>query len=389
MSSLFIRLPIATAFLLSYSACATNWVDNISTSGFIAAGALSITSNEKNKAGKSSAIVEGGLHLSATLPENFEVNGQVLYREVGYLSNYPDFNEFSLDYLAVDWRYSGSESSEQVVTIGRFKSNGGIYSNTRDIPFTRPSILLAQPIYTEESGSIYSHIDGIRLSSTFFTKSGDYSLELGYGNNDLNDNFISSLLQGDNSDSISADGMYFIDLRYRNNNWLFVSTYHNVEIEFAGAISGDSFGVPNFNFDINMKVQLENVLLGVQYLTKDFEVTAELVKQKAVTPTIELLSTYSSKDLAYKAIGYYLQARYFITPAVSVMTRYENLDLDLSDMPEIVSSLTENALSDSENYGLSITWLINESWQIAADYHIRKKMGVESDFSLIEVSWRF
>ncbi|WP_085296884.1 hypothetical protein [Cognaticolwellia mytili] len=389
MSSLFIRLLIASAFLLSFGANTTDWVDNISTSGFIAAGALNISSNEDDKATKSSSIVEGGLHLSAILPKNIEMNGQVLYRDVGDLSNYSNFKAFSLDYLTFDWRYSGSENSEQVVSIGRFKSNGGIYSNTRDIPFTRPSILLAQPIYTEESRSINSHIDGIRFNSTIFTSQGDYSVEVGFGDNELSDNFISSLLQGDNSDSISADGMYFLDLRYRNSNWLIVSTYHNVEIEFAGAIAGDSFGVPNFNFDINMKVQLENLLLGVQYLTKDFEITAELIKQKATTPMIDIFSSYSSKDLAYKAFGYYLQARYFITPTVSMMARYENLDLDLKDMPEIVNSLTGNALSDSENYGLSLIWLIDENWQIAADYHIRKNMHVDTKYSLIEVSWRF
>jgi hypothetical protein len=385
MSSLYIKLLIAAAFILSSNTYARDWTDNISTSGFLAAGMLNIDS-EKNT---TDVIIEGGLHLNATLPRNFELNGQVLYREFGDLSDYSNFDEFSLDYLTIDWRYNGTENSEQGISLGRFKSNGGIYSNTRDIPFTRPSILLAQSVYTEEFRSIYSHIDGVRLNSTFFTDAGDYAIEVGYGDNELDDHFVSSFLRGNYSNSINADGLYFVDLRYRNNHWLIVTTYHDVDANFSGMIPGDNFGFPGFSFDIEAEVDLENFLFGIQYFTKDYELTAELVKQEASTPQVQGFSQASSEDLTYKTKGYYFQAKYFITQAVSIMARYEDLSLDITYSPQLAAVVKQDALNDSNNYGVSITWSINETWQVSADYHINKSAGEDTNFSLFEISWRF
>lgn len=390
MSSPYIKWSLITTLLaLSPLSLAEKWSENISTSGFIAAGALHISPGDSEAKSTFDSIVEGGLNVSVTLPKNFEVNSQVLYREFGSLSDYSEMEEFNLDYLTLDWRFSLNDSSEQDISVGRIKSNGGIYSNTRDIPFTRPSILLAQSVYSENFRSIYSHIDGIGFSSTLFTDSGNYTIEMGYGRNDLDDNYVSSFLLTSYSNSISSDSLYFIDLRYRNNNWMLVSTYHNVDAKFSGSISGDRFGFTNVSFNIKEDVDLENILFGVQYLNRDFEFTAEWIRQKATTPPIKIFNQFSSGNLTYKLDGYYLQGRYFISPEFFVMARYEHLDPKVTFTPIMADIINPNALVNSENIGMSFTWLINENWQIAADYHISKSMGQNTHFSLMEISWRF
>lgn len=390
MSSPYIKWPLTTILLaLSSFSFAEKWSENISTSGFIATGALHISPGDPEEKSTFDSIVEGGLNMSATLPKNVEINAQLLYREFGSLSDYSEMDVFNLDYLTLDWRFSINDGSEQGISIGRIKSNGGIYSNTRDIPFTRPSILLAQSVYTENFRSIYSHIDGIGFNSTLFTDHGNYSIEMGYGRNDLDDNYVSSFLLTDYANSISSDALYFIDLRYRNNNWMLVGSYHNVDAKFSGSISGDRFGFANINFDIAEDVDLENILLGVQYSNRDFEFTAEWVRQEATTPPITIFNQFSSGNLTYKLDGYYLQGRYFISPDIFVMARYEHLDPKVTFTPIMAEIINPNALVNSENIGMSFTWLINENWQIAADYHISKSMGLSTRFSLMEVSWRF
>lgn len=389
MSSQYIKFIAAISVLFSSYIHADTLTENISVSGFIAAGFVHIDSNEPDEKTRSSAITEGGLNVSATLPRNIEINGQVLYRDVGELSDYSNFKTVNLDYLTLDWHHSSYSNSEQLVSLGRFKSNGGIYSNTRDIPFTRPSIILSSVIYTEESRSISSHIDGIRLGTTHFTETGDYSIEVGYGENKLDDNFISEILQGDNSDKINGENIYFIDMRYQNNNWLLVSTYHNVDIAFAASLSGDSFGFPNFNFDVETKVALKNLLLGAQYLTQNYEITAEFIKQKAETPSIPMLMAFAPNNLTYKSTGYYLQGRYFLSSDISVMVRYEHLDVDFADMPDIPDVSNTSTFVGQESYGASLTWSISENWQATVDYHLNKSGDIDKKTSLFEISWRF
>ena len=52
-----------------------------------------------------------------------------------------------LDFAVADYRLFSQDTNQFGIRVGRLKNPFGFYNDTRDVPFTRPSILLPQSIY--------------------------------------------------------------------------------------------------------------------------------------------------------------------------------------------------------------------------------------------------
>ncbi|WP_394389179.1 hypothetical protein [Shewanella woodyi] len=63
------------------------------------------------------------------------------------------------DYLFAEYTY---HFGDETVGLrgGLFKNEAGFYSSTRDVPFTRPSIMLPQSIYSDYFRDAQLHIEG-------------------------------------------------------------------------------------------------------------------------------------------------------------------------------------------------------------------------------------
>ncbi|MFD2989988.1 hypothetical protein [Sphingopyxis terrae] len=69
----------------------------------------------------------------------------------------------TLDYGVVDYQMLASPARTLGVQVGRFKNPFGLYNQTRDVAFTRPSILLPQSIYFDRTRALGLAADGISL----------------------------------------------------------------------------------------------------------------------------------------------------------------------------------------------------------------------------------
>lgn len=388
MSLLFTKSGLTLALLCPCISFADSVLDTIDVNGFVGiGGSYSINSDDRYQ-----NLVESGAQLRAGLPGNLSLNSQLLYRDYNDGSD----SGLSLDYASLDWSFHQGVT-ENTLSLGRFKANGGIYSNTRDVPFTRPGIFLARSLYSETYRSLYEHIDGISFHSELPTDWGDFSAQLGLGKSDLDENFNSNILAGipENSE-IEADDSVVLDLRYRTFSFLSSFTYRKVKAGFDASKesveelerSVESSELQQTTSEsletISSNLDFDSYTLGFLYQRGSFEFTLEGRYQNVDT------SFNDQPDI--ESYGYYLQGRYFLSPAWALMLRYDwrQDDVYQRTSADQISSSEQSEISLVANkvqvVSLGTVWNFKEDWQLAIEGH--KELDKET-VGLIQLAWRF
>lgn len=137
-------------------------LDTLQVHGFLSQ-ALVIT-DDNNFFGHSSRdegsleFTEVGLNVSLRPHQDVLVAAQVLSRRAG--GDISDA-EPKLDYGLIDYQMISNQQRNFGVQLGRIKNPFGFYNQTRDVAFTRPSILLPQSIYFDRTRSMALTGDGV------------------------------------------------------------------------------------------------------------------------------------------------------------------------------------------------------------------------------------
>ena len=139
-------------------------MDTLQMHGFLSQ-ALVIT-DDNNFFGPSSQdegsfeFTEIGLNVSLRPHQDVLLAAQMLSRRAGGDSNdaYPE-----LDYGLIDYQMVSDQQRTFGIQLGRIKNPFGFYNQTRDVAFTRPSILLPQSLYFDRTRSLALTGDGLTL----------------------------------------------------------------------------------------------------------------------------------------------------------------------------------------------------------------------------------
>ena len=386
----FINTLILSSVFTATGSQAVDIGDNLHVSGFVAAGQSYSDEKQRDVADdRWQNLYEGGLKASWTLPANFEINAQLLYRDYDSMA---EGDNFWLDYATLDWHYNGSQFGEQVISLGRFKSNGGVYSSTRDVPFTRPSILLAQSVYPEELRGLFLNTDGIRLASTHLVGNGDLTVEIGYGTTEIDDSFERVTVGDVHFGEWEANNSHFFDLRYHNPHWLLSYTYSDISPEFNGIAPPQlvkDLGLGSK--ELHSLMEFASHTFGIQYQKESWELTAEFVRRD-----IDFSSRNNSGNSgAQHSTGYYGQARYFLTHDIAVVARWEEFRLNSSPTAYEESIDESFGLRDTSTKVVGLSWQFAANWQVSAelqridiDRH-GKQQQVDKNLGLAQIAWRF
>jgi hypothetical protein len=108
---------------------------------------------------------EVGANASWRLTPDLQLSAQLLSHRAGGT----DDGDVRLDYGLLDWTMTSSEEGRSGVRVGRIKTAYGLYNKTRDVPFTRPSIILPQSIYFDRTRNLTVSADGVELSTSSAT----------------------------------------------------------------------------------------------------------------------------------------------------------------------------------------------------------------------------
>src|SRR5258706_2757979 len=100
---------------------------------------------------------ELGANVSWQAQPNLLFAAQAVSRHAGDGDN----GEPRLDYALADYGIVSNEQYSLGMRAGPVKKPFGLYKATKDVPFTRPSILLPQAIYFDRTPNLRTYLDGI------------------------------------------------------------------------------------------------------------------------------------------------------------------------------------------------------------------------------------
>ncbi|QYJ75954.1 hypothetical protein [Shewanella sp. FJAT-52076] len=347
-------MKVTDCLLLSLLYSGVTYADEWQFNGYLSQGLVGVNGSDFFTDGDdvSVALSEASLMSSWRPTENIRLAGALVYRQRGNLSD----EHFHLDYLFAEYLHP-LDNGFAGIRVGRVKNEIGFYSSTRDVPFTRPAILLPQSIYADYYRDAQSHIDGVGLFGSHRLSSGTLEWNVSGGvlhvTDDLSRNILGTLDFGE----FESEYFYSLDLDYSNDSWRLGANLYQTRLNFETDLS-------NMNGDI----KLLNYVLSAQYRWAQWEFTTEYSRGWRTLSDNMMLGEWGAEQ-PYR--GYYLDVRYLLGERLEWFVRYdhsvENLDdpdgkrLALQGLPEYFGY--------SKDWSLGLKWRFADSWLLGVEYH--------------------
>ena len=352
---------LATPAMLG--ACLSAAAVDYQVHGYAAQGFVYSTDN--NFFGKSSDgstdYYEAGLNASVQVQPKLLFSAQAAIRDAGI----SDDGTLRLDYAVADYRFLEEVNTTIGVRAGKVKNPLGFYNETRDVVFTRPSILMPAVyndnqnqrslVFTAPGAQLYgSHVWGRHELSVTATHSFDHDVR-------------------------RSDERLLIELRVPFD--LHIEDSWNAQV--MDSIDGGrwQFAVSHFfgRFDLRTpqtvrlagKFDVGLTVFSARYNAEKFSITAEYVlnpnKDVVTLGGVPLLRTSITADAGY------VQGEYRINSSWGAFARLEGTFLDRSDRSgHQFAAASPGADPDSRSARAIVVganWRYGEHWGIWGEYH--------------------
>ncbi|GGI78285.1 hypothetical protein [Shewanella gelidii] len=333
---------------------ASEWQFN----GFISQGYATAEDSQfvVGKSGDTANITEASITSSWKINDNYRMAGALNFRQWGELAE----ADVDFDYLFAEYTRNVN-SSLYGARLGRFKNEFGFYSSTRDVPFTRPSIMLPQSIYADYFRDTQLHIDGIDLFGSHALNSGVIHWHTSYGQITVTDDLLRNVNGSVDSGEYDSQEFYALDIDYQMDNARLGVSYYRAGVDFspiAPALYSEG--------DI---VQHTWVFSG-QYRYEMFELTTEyLTSDRAINQIIypELLGEVESRSS-----GFYADIRAYLPYQLEAFVRYDQHYDDIDDKNGANLELTTGDpryYAYTYDWTVGLRWFPDSNWMVAAEYH--------------------
>lgn len=353
--------------LFCYISRITNAIElseDIQVHGFFSQGYFLTSENDlfgESSSGGSFDFTEIGINASWTPISNLRLAAQALFRRAGVGHEH----DLSLDFGLLDYSIISTVDTHFGVRLGRFKNPYGLYNDTRDVIFTRPTILLPQSIYLERTRNLSLSADGGMVYGEHRTEQGNLSVEIGVGYPRADDldtelGILSDDYPGHFESRLSYIGRLGYDLeegKYR----AVISTAH-VHVKYD-----PKSPYPNDDLFPGKDI-FKPVIFSLQYNSESLSLTSEYAIR-----TIQESGLFS-RDNEFEIIGesYYLQAQYRFNQAWQAIVRYDVLYNNRNDKKgKKYQALTGNPdfSQFAKDWTMGLRYNLNPSFLIAAEYH--------------------
>lgn len=362
-----LRLLISLMFLFMSASVLSKVTDDLYVNAFVGIGYINATDNnfiDSNKDGNK--IIESALSLTYEFSDNLSFSGQVAYREFG---EYFTDKSPRVDYANINYTTSLLSGSEQSLSIGRVKAPIGIYNLSRDIPTTRPSIIMPQSGYLDLFRNIMISTDGILASTSHQALNGFIDFTLSYGTLNIDNNF-SSVTLGDNiKGDWDAGTVVLADIRYSSPELIVGLSYNDVSPEYQSSPTDalPIFPVGNSFLSVtDGQINVSSYSAFLQYNIHKLEFSAEYTYRDIVasgfTPTPP-----DSRPME----GYYAQLRYAASYSLNFTFRYDQLyrKADHKDGFTTPFGTEPEWYNNASTSSFSVNYIFDENWTVIADMH--------------------
>ncbi|WP_261842088.1 TonB-dependent receptor [Aliamphritea ceti] len=291
--------------------------------------------------------------------------GQFMSRRAGAV----DDGSPQIDYALMDYRIEDTAVAQYGLRAGRLKIPFGFYNDTRDVAFTRPSIMLPQSLYFDQARDLELSVDGVGVYAGTSLGSGRLDFDLVYGMPRKDENVEYAYLTFDASGRFAdSEGMMFRSI-YNSEGNRFRAGITLAEFKLGyEPLSGNSFPTDLKEFNAgDLKVNV--TVLSGQYNTEKWTFTSEYMRQEIDWG--ELGGVFSQRPRT-ESESYYLQAQYRFAVNWDLIARYDVLYLDKSDRNGAANSAAFRRAEHNffaKDLTLGVGWRPDPAWLVRAEYH--------------------
>ncbi|GBL05015.1 hypothetical protein [Glaciecola sp. KUL10] len=347
---------------------ATADADKLSLSGFVGIGGVYATDNNflgSNVNGRT--LVDAGIQARYSFSDNVSVTGQVTYRRLGEITTDA---EPRVDFASIDI-YSQLFGETQL-SIGRIKPSTGLYTESRDLPMSRPSIIMPQSIYSDFFRDFLISFDGARVSVNYPLNWATISFESAMGKTQIDRNFNQALLGEASTGEWESDIAKTLDIKLSTDYLTFnVSKFWTATDYTPGEGNALPTVLPTLFIPLSKGVlEIDTTTAGVQYSNGSTELTFEYI-----TRDNEIIDFVPSTESVTE--GWYSQIRQSLSRDFTVTARYEVFYRNKKNRegsttpPYIFPDYANTARTTS----LSLSWQISPNLQATSEVHYMEGSG--------------
>jgi hypothetical protein len=329
--------------------------------GFIAQGIVQAVDSNfvDDEEDISLKLTEIGLNVSYRLNSSIRVAGQGVYLNGG--NRYP--KGFRIDYLFLDWQLLNNQTWNIKAQVGRNKNYHWLYSSTRDVPHTRPSIVLPQSLYFDSFRDVALGVDGLVLVAQTNNELGEWDVNFSYGKSKISkqeqQNLLGKGVLGDLDHT--SDKQFSLYWRPKLSNVQFGISILDADFRYTQAPTDTLF---------NGDETSQRFMLNVLYQGEKWEFASEIMKERVLVDNL-LFPGYNSDVTAE---GGYAQGRSFITPNVTLLARLDLYDRDRKDrkgttIEAMSAGLVPGYFGYMDQSTLGLSWRLSKNTQIQAEFH--------------------
>jgi len=330
----------------------------IQVHGFLTQGYFNTTDNRVygDSQDGSFDFREIGINASWRASPSVMLAGQLLSRLAGDL----DDGSPTVDYALVDWSLMDTERYAFGTMFGRIKNTLGFYNDTRDVAFTRPSIVLPQQVYFDNVRNLLLSADGVKVYGRFYNDWGNVNIDAAAGKANVDENVEISFMGMDFGGTLDSEDLAFVAR----------AEYESPSGAWRAAISGAK---AKLGFDRaptdpvgNGRIDFLYWIASLQYNAERWSLTAEYMEEPAeFTNFGPLLDGQDSTPQ-----GYYLQGSYLIRNDLEWIVRYTEGFFDKNDRDGTKNSAATGGLIPPYNF-FRKDWLVGLRWDVTPNFMLR------------------
>ncbi len=362
--SLFNRIAtmVVCLFLSSVGVASTfQGIEKLQIHGFMTQGYFLTTDNAvlgvRDDEQGSLDFREMGLNGSYQVSNDVRFALQGMYRKMGAADD-----EVRLDYAVLSWRAGHWADGEWGIRLGRIKNPFGLYNETRDMAFTRPSVFLPQGIYFDRSRNLLHSTDGGQLYLNIQTDIGFFQLKTNVGRAENDNKELKMAIFGFDTpgELVSKRENYWSQVKFESlsGDLELTLSYADVVLDYKPG-AGDPFTAGATRY--------RPFVLSAQYHWGDFSLTAEYLQQKNQFTHLGVIP-----DTRTSTEAYYLQGEYRFSPQVKGLLRFDahylNKDDRDGEKASAISGVPDHR-GFTEDWVVGLSWQPTSAWQFQAEYH--------------------
>ncbi len=338
--------------------------ESLQIHGFLSQGY--IKTNTNNFFGHSSNMGsldfrEIGINGSWRPLPNLQLALQVVSRTAGAT----DDGNLRIDFGLLSYTAISTPEDVWGIRLGRVVNPYGLYNDTRDMPFTRPSILLPQSVYIDNNRQLALSSDGVQIFGEKHLPIGDFFLQINGGWPRTTDPDLKADVARDLPGNMAGQLSYMGRLMYEYDGGRvrLGVTGGEVNAGFQPKAQKNVLGAQPGNFS------LQPLVLSAQYNAEAWSLTSEWVLRQLTKPGFGFFPAVNVTGEAW-----YVQGTYRFAPNLEAFARYDVMYWNSGDRngKEMALKLGDPSLSHwqfAKDIATGVRWDVTPSIMLRAEYH--------------------